>query len=178
MSSGRLAGLVGTRANDPPSPNITHPGLQSRSAQIISTPCAYGLPHPSATTTTPPPRPSRPGEPGLVAAMACSFAAAGTFFGNRIGDGAHRRDALRAANVTSKHARWPLPNSQPQAPLAIPSTSHAAATAVPTAPPANTAPEILTRPVSGKPRHSARRGGEVDPSERQQLRATRSHSTA
>jgi hypothetical protein len=87
-----------------------------------------------------------------------------TLFGRRT---SHRNMHAGHCQTHSRKPRW-----------AIPSTSHAAATAVPTAPPANTAPEILTRPVSGKPRHSARRGGEVDPSERQQLRATRSHSTA
>ena len=98
--------------------------------------------------------------------------------GNRIGEGAHQRDALGAANVGSNHAHCPLPNSRPQPPLgAIPSSSHAAATAVSTAPRLTLPREILKRPVR-KLRHSARRGVEVDPSERQQLRATRSHSMA
>jgi hypothetical protein len=159
--------------------------LQPRSAQITFTPCTYGLPHASATATTPPPRASRPGCPrprrrgvGHGGGDVLFVRGGEHLLGNRICDGAHQGDAFGAPNSDRTHAHCPLLNSRSQAPLgAIPSSCHAAATAVSTAPRLTLPPEILMRPVR-KLRHSARRGVELDPSERQQLRATRSHSTA
>jgi hypothetical protein len=89
--------------------------LQPRSAQITFTPCAYGLPHASATATTPPPRASRPGCPrprrrgvGHGGGDVLFVRGGEHLLGNQIYDGAHQRDAFGAANVTSEPRTLPL----------------------------------------------------------------------